>query len=62
MDVGALAVVVKDHDEFGRAVDGREGVWRHGGEFGGLAGLDGLDGDLTFADKRTRPAMTKNQS
>ena len=46
VDVGALSVAVEDHDELGRAVDGREGVWRHGGELGGLAGLDG---DLAFA-------------
>jgi hypothetical protein len=47
MDVGALAVAVEDHEEFGRAVDGCEGVWRHGGELGGLAGLDG---DLAVAE------------
>jgi hypothetical protein len=38
MDVGALALAVEDHDEFGGAVNGREGVRRHGGELGGLAG------------------------
>src|SRR5204863_472219 len=40
MDVGALAVAVEDHDQFGRAVDGSEGVRRHGGELGGFARLN----------------------
>jgi len=48
MDVGTLAVAVEDHDEFGRAVDGCEGVRRHGAELGGLAGLDE---DLAFAER-----------
>ena len=45
MDVGALAVAVKDHDQLGWAVDGCEGVWRHRGELGCLTSLDG---DLAF--------------
>ena len=53
MDVGALAVAVEDHDEFGRAVDGREGVRRHGGELGCLSGLDD---DLAFAEQQAHPS------
>jgi len=49
MYVSALAVAVEDHNEFGRAVDGCEGMWRHGGELGGLAGLDG---DVAFAERQ----------
>lgn len=46
VDVGALAVAVEDHDEFGRVVDGGQCVRCHRGELGGLAGLDR---DLAFA-------------
>ena len=49
VDVGALAVAVEDHDELRWAVNGREGVRCHGGELGGLAGLDG---DLAFAERQ----------
>jgi hypothetical protein len=52
VDVGALAVAVEDHDELGGAVDGGEGVWRHGGELGGLAGLDD---DLSVAEQSGAP-------
>ena len=54
VDVGALAVAVEDHDELGRAVDGGEGVRRHGGELGGLAGLDD---DLAFAERQPHPPL-----
>ena len=48
MDVGAVAVTVEDHDEFCGAIAGREGVRGHGGELGGLTGLDD---DFAFAKK-----------
>lgn len=54
MDVGALAVAVEDHDELGRAVDGCEGVRRHGAELGGLAGLDE---DLAFAERQAHSPL-----
>ncbi len=47
MDMSALAVTVEDHDELGRAVNGGEGVWCHGG---GLRRLAGLDDDLALAE------------
>lgn len=54
MDVGTLAVAIEDHDELGRAIDGYEGVWGHGGELGGLAGLDD---DLAFAQRQAHAAL-----
>lgn len=54
MDVGALAVTVEEHDELRRAVDGCERMWRHGGELGGLAGLDR---DLAFAERQTHSSL-----
>jgi hypothetical protein len=54
MDVGALTVAIEDHDELGRAVDGCEGVRRHGAELGGLAGLDE---DLAFAQRQAHPPL-----
>lgn len=54
MDVGALAVAVEDHDELGRAVDGCEGVRRHGAELGGLAGFYE---DLAFAERQAHSPL-----
>ena len=52
VDVSALAVAVEDHDEFRGAVAGCAGVRGHGGELGGLAGLDD---DLAFAEQQPYP-------
>lgn len=52
MNVGVLAVAVENHDELGGAVKGCDGVWGHGGELGGLAGLDG---DVPIAERETHP-------
>lgn len=54
MNVGTLPVSVEDHDELGRAVDGHEGVGRHGGELGRLAGLDS---DLAIPQPQAHPSL-----
>ena len=54
MEVGAPAVPIEDRDEFRRAVDGGERVRRHGGELGGLTGLDG---DLAVAEPQAHPPL-----
>lgn len=51
--VRALAVAVEDHDQFGRSVDGCDGVWSHGPELGRLAGLDG---DFAFPEGQAHPS------
>ncbi|MDE0804644.1 MAG: hypothetical protein OSA99_15150 [Acidimicrobiales bacterium] len=38
--MGALAVLVEDHDHFGRCVQRVDRVWGHGRELGRLALLD----------------------
>lgn len=48
VDVGVVAVSIKDHDEFGGSVESCECVGCHGGELDGLAGLNG---DLAFAEE-----------
>ena len=54
VDVGALAVAVEDHDEFGGFVDGCEGVRRHGGELGGLSRFDG---DLAVTERQAHSSL-----
>ena len=54
VDVGAVAVAVEDHDEFGGPVDGCDGMGCHGGEFGGFAGVDG---DLAFAERQAHLSL-----
>lgn len=54
VDVGALAVAVEDHYEFGGLIESRDGVRCHGGELGGLSRLDG---DLAVTEQQTHSSF-----
>ena len=54
VNVGALAVAIEDHDEFRGSTLRREGMGRHRGELGRLAGLDD---QLAFTEQQLHAAV-----